>query len=49
FHYMLQEANELNDAQCVLQASPDEINIYKKSGFQSVGQMTVFENRHLFE
>ena len=49
FHYLLQEAKKLNVAQCVLQASPDGINIYKKAGFQSVGQMTVFENRHLFE
>ncbi|MED3126665.1 GNAT family N-acetyltransferase [Bacillus wiedmannii] len=49
FNYLLQEAKELKVAQCVLQASPDGINIYKKSGFQSVGQMTVFENRHLME
>ncbi|MDP7989267.1 GNAT family N-acetyltransferase [Bacillus sp. MHSD_36] len=49
FNYLLQEAKELNVAQCVLQASPDGINIYKNAGFQSVGQMTVFENRHLFE
>ncbi|PEJ38050.1 GNAT family N-acetyltransferase [Bacillus wiedmannii] len=49
FNYLLQEAKELKVAQCVLQASPDGINIYKKAGFQSVGQMTVFENRHLFE
>ncbi|TXR91677.1 N-acetyltransferase [Bacillus sp. SH7-1] len=49
FNYLLQEAKELNVVQCVLQASPDGINIYKKAGFQSVGQMTVFENRHLFE
>lgn len=49
FNYLLQEAKELKVAQCVLQASPDGINIYKKSGFQSVGQMTVFENRHLIE
>ncbi|MGN5652110.1 GNAT family N-acetyltransferase [Bacillus sp. Brlt_9] len=49
FHYLLQEAKELNVAQCVLQASADGISIYKKAGFQSVGQMTVFENRHLIE
>ncbi|MGK0532486.1 GNAT family N-acetyltransferase [Bacillus sp. 'calajunan'] len=49
FHYLLQEAKELNVSQCVLQASPDGINIYKKAGFQSVGQMTVFENRRLIE
>ncbi len=49
FNYLLQEAKELNVSQCVLQASPDGINIYKKAGFQSVGQMTVFENRRLIE
>ncbi|PGK33940.1 GNAT family N-acetyltransferase [Bacillus anthracis] len=49
FNYLLQEAKELNVAQCVLQASPDGINIYKKAGFQSVGQMSVYENRHLIE
>ncbi|QWG50763.1 GNAT family N-acetyltransferase [Bacillus mycoides] len=49
FNYLLQEAKQLKNTYCVLQASPDGINIYKKSGFQVVGQMTVFENRHLFE
>ncbi|MGD6888128.1 GNAT family N-acetyltransferase [Bacillus mobilis] len=49
FHYLLQEAKELKVDQCVLQASPDGINIYKKAGFQTVGQMIVFENRHLIE
>ncbi|HGH7177648.1 TPA: GNAT family N-acetyltransferase, partial [Bacillus wiedmannii] len=49
FHYLLQEAKELKGAQCVLQASPDGINIYKKAGFQAVGKMIVFENRHLIE
>ncbi|MGG0301651.1 GNAT family N-acetyltransferase [Bacillus albus] len=49
FNFLLQEAKELKVAQCVLQASPDGINIYKKAGFQSVGQMTVLENRHLIE
>lgn len=49
FNYLLQEAKQLKVSQCVLQASPDGINIYKKAGFQSVGQMTVFENRHLIE
>ncbi|MES9700174.1 GNAT family N-acetyltransferase [Bacillus sp. JJ927] len=49
FNFLLQEAKQLKNTYCVLQASPDGINIYKKSGFQTVGQMTVFENRHLFE
>ncbi|QWH17876.1 GNAT family N-acetyltransferase [Bacillus mycoides] len=49
FTFLLQEAKQLKNNYCVLQASPDGINIYKRSGFQAVGQMTVFENRHLFE
>ncbi|KXY47602.1 N-acetyltransferase [Bacillus toyonensis] len=49
FNFLLQEAKKLKNTYCVLQASPDGINIYKKSGFQAVGRMTVFENRHLFE
>lgn len=49
FNFLLQEAKQLKATQCVLQASPDGINIYKKYGFQAVGKMTVFENRHLFE
>ncbi|CAM4257323.1 GNAT family N-acetyltransferase [Bacillus paramycoides] len=49
FNFLLQEAKQLKDTYCVLQASPDGINIYKKSGFQAVGQMTVFENRHLID
>ncbi|MEX0137201.1 GNAT family N-acetyltransferase [Bacillus nitratireducens] len=49
FNFLLQEAKQLKDTYCILQASPDGINIYKKSGFQAVGQMTVFENRHLIE
>ncbi|WP_242213378.1 GNAT family N-acetyltransferase [Bacillus cereus group sp. BfR-BA-01383] len=49
FNFLLQEAKQLKDTHCVLQASPDGINIYKKSGFQAVGKMSVFENRHLFE
>ncbi|PQZ57619.1 GNAT family N-acetyltransferase [Bacillus sp. MYb209] len=49
FNFLLQEAKRLKETYCVLQASSDGINIYKKSGFQVVGLMTVFENRHLFE
>ncbi|MGE7881746.1 GNAT family N-acetyltransferase [Bacillus sp. NPDC094077] len=49
FNFLLQEAKQLKDTYCVLQASSDGINIYKKSGFQAVGKMAVFENRHLFE
>ncbi|KXY38682.1 acetyltransferase [Bacillus cereus] len=48
FNFLLQEAKQLKNMYCVLQASPDGINIYEKSGFKAVGQMTVFENRHLF-
>ncbi|PFE55102.1 GNAT family N-acetyltransferase [Bacillus cereus] len=49
FNFLLQEAKQLKDTYCILQASPDGLSIYKKSGFQAVGQMTVFENRHLRE
>ncbi|WP_219375787.1 GNAT family N-acetyltransferase [Bacillus mycoides] len=48
FNFLLQEAKQLKYMYCVLQASPDGINIYEKSGFKAVGQMTVFENRHSF-
>ncbi|WP_305456010.1 GNAT family N-acetyltransferase [Bacillus mycoides] len=48
FNFLLQEAKQLKNMYCVLQASPDGINIYEKSGFKAVGQMTVFENQHLF-
>ena len=48
FNFLLQEAKQLKNMYCVLEASPDGINIYEKSGFKAVGQMTVFENQHLF-
>ncbi|CJC74096.1 Uncharacterised protein [Streptococcus pneumoniae] len=44
-----QEAHKFKNTYCVLQASTDGINIYKKSGFQAIGKMTVLENRHLIE
>ena len=44
FHYLLLEAKTRNTKLCVLQASPDGINIYKRAGFQPVGQLKVFEN-----
>ncbi|HHT7226228.1 TPA: GNAT family N-acetyltransferase [Bacillus cereus] len=49
FNFLLQEAQKFKNTYCVLQASPDGINIYKKSGFQAIGKMTVLENRHLIE
>ncbi|MDA2093500.1 GNAT family N-acetyltransferase [Bacillus cereus] len=49
FNFLLQEAQKLKNTYCVLQASTDGINIYKKSGFQAIGKMTVLENRHLIE
>ncbi|KXY27012.1 GNAT family N-acetyltransferase [Bacillus cereus] len=49
FNFLLQEAQKLKNMYCVLQASPDGINIYKRSGFQAIGKMTVLENRHLIE
>lgn len=49
FTFLLQEVKQLKNNYCVLQASPDGVNIYKKSGFQAVGQMSVFGNWHLFE
>ncbi|EEM96004.1 GNAT family N-acetyltransferase [Bacillus thuringiensis] len=49
FNFLLQEAQKLKNMYCVLQASPDGINIYKTSGFQAIGKMTVLENRHLIE
>ncbi|MED1786767.1 GNAT family N-acetyltransferase [Brevibacillus laterosporus] len=49
FNFLIEEAKKQKIPLCVLQASPDGINIYKKSGFQSVGQIKVFENRHLVE
>ena len=33
FNYLLQEAKQLKVSQCVLQASPDGINIYKRLVF----------------
>ncbi|MCR8964764.1 GNAT family N-acetyltransferase [Brevibacillus halotolerans] len=49
FNFLVMEVQKQKIPLCVLQASPDGINIYKRSGFQSVGQIKVFENRHLVE
>lgn len=46
-HFLLNEAKKHDATYCTLQASPDALNIYKKSGFQSVGVLKVFENLHL--
>ncbi|MGM2749800.1 GNAT family N-acetyltransferase, partial [Bacillus cereus group sp. Bce010] len=35
FNFLLQEAQKFKNTYCVLQASSDGINIYKKSGFQA--------------
>lgn len=49
FNFLITEAQKLNTSHCVLQASTDGINIYKKSGFESICNVNVYENRHLFE
>ncbi|MBU7320498.1 GNAT family N-acetyltransferase [Paenibacillus oleatilyticus] len=49
FNFLLAEARKHRAGWCVLQASPDGINIYKRSGFEPVCEVTVYENRHLFE
>ncbi|MFP3381265.1 GNAT family N-acetyltransferase, partial [Bacillus sp. SIMBA_069] len=44
FGYLLQRIKEEDRAKpCVLQASTDGINIYRKAGFHEVGKMVVFE------
>ncbi|MDO3680337.1 GNAT family N-acetyltransferase [Paenibacillus ehimensis] len=49
FHFLLAEARKHRAGWCVLQASPDGINIYKRAGFEPVCEVTVYENRHLLE
>ncbi|MCP3774517.1 GNAT family N-acetyltransferase [Paenibacillus sp. MZ04-78.2] len=49
FNFLLVEARKHRTGWCVLQASPDGINIYKRSGFEPVCEVTVYENRHMFE
>ncbi|GAE07861.1 GNAT family N-acetyltransferase [Paenibacillus sp. JCM 10914] len=46
FNFLIREAQQQHRGLCVLQASPDGINIYAKAGFQPVGEVTVYENRH---
>jgi len=44
FGYLLQRIKEDGKGKpCVLQASTDGINIYRRAGFQEVGEMVVFE------
>ncbi|MFN7116917.1 MAG: GNAT family N-acetyltransferase [Saprospiraceae bacterium] len=49
FHYLLQVAKNQGATTAVLQASPDGLGIYKKAGFEEIGSVKVFENRHLLE
>ncbi|MCP1309809.1 GNAT family N-acetyltransferase [Paenibacillus tyrfis] len=49
FNFLLAEARKLRTGWCVLQASPDGINIYRRSGFEPVCEVTVYENRYLLE
>lgn len=49
FHYLLKEAKKQPTETCVLLASLDGIGIYTKAGFEAVGQIKVYENRHLVE
>ncbi|MEW9502377.1 GNAT family N-acetyltransferase [Jeotgalibacillus marinus] len=43
FQYLLKQLATPVIKPCVLQASPDGINIYKRAGFQEVGEIIVFE------
>ncbi len=43
FQYLLQEAVQYNKKWCFLQASPEGFAIYEKAGFESIGEMNVFE------
>ncbi|MCR8657490.1 GNAT family N-acetyltransferase [Paenibacillus endoradicis] len=49
FNFLIAEAQKQYTGPCVLQASPDGINIYKKSGFEPICNVIVYENPHLFE
>ncbi|MDX1942146.1 MAG: GNAT family N-acetyltransferase [Saprospiraceae bacterium] len=49
FHFLLEFAKQRGATSAVLQASPDGLGIYKRAGFQEVGLVKVFENRHLLK
>ncbi|KAK9680133.1 hypothetical protein K7432_016033 [Basidiobolus ranarum] len=43
FQYLLNQLDGSKHKPCILQASPDGLGIYKKAGFESIGEMIVFE------
>lgn len=45
FHYLLKQMNLSPSKPCILQASPEGLNLYKKAGFEEVGEMLVFEKQ----
>ncbi|WP_442603148.1 GNAT family N-acetyltransferase [Paenibacillus sp. KN14-4R] len=45
FNFLITEAQRHKPKFCVLQASSDGINIYLRSGFEPVCEVTVFENK----
>lgn len=49
FQHLLQATKNQGATTAVLQASPDGLGIYQKAGFQELGWVKVFENRHLLQ
>ena len=49
FQFLLSVAKKQDTDLCILQASPDGMNIYEKTGFQSVCRVKVFENRRFID
>lgn len=49
FSHLLAEARQQPVRNIVLLASPDGINIYRRAGFEPVGEVKVFENCHLIK
>lgn len=47
FRFLLQQARQSGYRRGVLQASPDGLGIYRREGFQPVGNVRVFEERDL--
>ncbi len=45
--YLLHDAKENNGEYCVLQASPEGKGIYERAGFQSIGNLKIYENTEL--